>query len=98
MSQKNVVPNVNPVDDINIIEHTIDLMHEAELMRHADGEMKKVFVLTSIRLILGNVTYERYYPLINIIIDTLVSISRKEIILELQTLKKSCLPLFSSCK
>lgn len=85
------------MNENNIIEKTIVLMHQAEAKKIREGEIKKNFVLSALKLSLGNELYDRYFPILNILIDTFVSISKKELILKLQETQKACLPLFSSC-
>ncbi len=82
-----------------IMPTIIDLMHCAERSPSLnDGIMKKKYVLDGIKLVLGLEVYKRYAPLIDLVIDALVSISRKDIKLCLVETKKFCLPLFKSCR
>jgi hypothetical protein len=53
------------------------------------GDEKKSFVMTRIKDILGNESYERYQPVISMAIDLLKTISRDKSVLEgLDSLKK----------
>lgn len=85
-------------DDNNIMETMVAYMHKAETYSNYDGTSKKKFVLDNIKLILDRETFDRYSPLLELVIDLIISISRNDIKLYLQSSKKFCLPLFSSCK
>lgn len=90
--------NTNTVETA-IVPTIIDLMHTAERSSTLnDGIVKKKFVLDGVKLVLGLEVYERYAPLIDLVIDTLVSISRKDIKLYLAETNKFCLDIFKSCK
>ena len=86
------------MDDNNIMESVVSYMHKAETYSNYDGTSKKKFVLNNISLMLGKELFDRYSPLFELIIDLIVSISNKDVKLYLQSSKKFCLPLFSSCK
>ena len=86
---------------INVSKDTIGLlvvnaMHMAERDRSMIGTEKKSFVLQRVKSELGETTFERYQPLLEVLIDLLVSISRKEIELVLNKTKR-CLTSFGSC-
>ena len=69
--------NITSAGSIGLL--VIDAMHTAERDRSMSGHDKKEFVLRTLRFVLGIETFGRYEPLLNVIIDLLVSISRKEI-------------------
>ena len=89
-------------DDLQLISEdsigllVVDVMHIAERDRSMVGIDKKVFVLQTTKTVLGKETYERYAPLLGIMIDLLVSISRNDIELCLNR-TKTCLKVFGSC-
>jgi uncharacterized Ntn-hydrolase superfamily protein len=58
-----------------------------------NGSEKKAIALNTIKSILDDDTYERYLPLIDHVIDALVSISRNDIELAFRKTKK-CLGKF----
>jgi hypothetical protein len=90
--------SIDNVVDNNIVDTMIGLMHIAESFTDFDGAKKKTFVLERVKLVIGDGLYQRYHPLIDLVIDSLVSISRKDIKLYLQKSKTFCLPMFNSCK
>tara|TARA_R110002167_G_C12139585_1_gene600040 strand:+ start:86 stop:352 length:267 start_codon:yes stop_codon:yes gene_type:complete len=59
----------------------------------SNGLHKKEIALSTIKNILDDDTYERYYPLIDHVIDALVSISRNDIELAFKKTKR-CLGKF----
>ena len=93
---------MNP-DDITLVDTNnlgiliVDAMHIAESDRSMIGQDKKAFVLQTVKTILGPESYDRYAPLLEILIDLLVSISRKDVELMLNRTKK-CLLSFGTCK
>lgn len=89
---------MSDIKPVNMMDELIEHMHVAETYADYDGIRKKKFVLDSIKLIFGLETYNRYFPLLDLVIDSIVSISNKDITLYLQTTKKFCLPMFSSCR
>ena len=75
----------------------VDTMNVAERDRGMLGQDKKAFVLQTVKRVLGLETYHRYEPLLEILIDLLVSISRKDVELMLNKTRK-CLSSLGSCK
>jgi hypothetical protein len=90
--------NINLLSNDSIGILVVDAMHIAEADKSMIGSDKKVFVLQTIKTVIGLEKYERYYPLLDVLIDLIVSISRKDIELYLNKTKKFCLPLFSCVK
>lgn len=84
-------------DANNIGTFMLGAMHIVECDKSMLGTEKKAFVLQTIKQMLGNEVYHRYEPLLDIIIDLLVSISRKDIQLLLNK-TKTCFKSFGSCK
>ena len=54
------------------------------------GKEKKELVKLQMRNILGVVTYHRYYYIIELLIDFIVSVSKKDIKINLDKMKKNC--------
>ena len=81
--------------DDNIGRLVIDTMHVAESDRSMSGQDKKLYVLKVLRMVMGVTTFGRYAPLLEILIDLIVCISRKEIDL---LLNKTSICLFNLCK
>jgi len=65
----------------NIVEQIINLM---TIVENSDktGVDKKASVMKKIKDNLGTETYDRYSPLISMVIDAVVSISKNEIVLD----------------
>ncbi len=64
-------------------------MRSTQTMSGLSGDEKKSFVMSRIKEILGNESYERYQPVISMAIDLLKAISRDKSILEgFESLKK----------
>ena len=67
------------MENTNVVDIIINEMHKAELFK-IDGKTKKQVVLKAIKkLIDDQETYERYLPLVEMLIDSIVKISRKDI-------------------
>ena len=76
------------IDDANIITITIFLMEEVEkIYAIKTGEQKKQYVLDCLKTKLGDGPYERYKPLIDLIIDFIVEVSNGNVILHLNKIK-----------
>ena len=77
-----------------LFKQIIGLMNNVEKMLSLDGEGKKRYVLIEIRKIITDEAYERYEPMIIIIIDGLIDVSRKKITMHLNKRKLclSCVP------
>jgi len=72
--------------DINIIKILIENMIIAQNDRIPN---KKEFVMSTMRCILSEESYERYAPFISILIDTLKSLSKTKILQDLKNKKCS---------
>ncbi len=67
----------------------VDLMRSTQAIDGMTGDEKKSFVMSRIQDILGNETYERYQPMMSMVIDILKAISRDKSVLEgFESLKK----------
>ena len=66
----------------NIVEHIISLMVSVENSDKKTGPDKKQIVMKKIKEYLGFEKFERYGPLISMIIDSIVSISKNQILLD----------------
>ena len=77
------------MSEATIFTIIIDLMRSTQTMSGLSGDEKKSFVMSRIKDILGNESYERYQPVISMAIDLLKTISRDKSVLEgLDSLKK----------
>ena len=75
--------------DETIFTILLDLMRSTQTMAGLSGDEKKTFVMSRIKDIIGNESYERYQPIISMAIDLLKSLSRNKNLLEgLDSLKK----------
>ena len=76
------------MENQNVVEIIIEQMHKAELFK-IDGKTKKQVVLKAIKkLIDDDETYQRYYPMIEMVIDSVIKISRKDLKLAFSHSKK----------
>lgn len=84
------------VNDDDIFRYIVSFINGAEKDKDLKtGEDKKKFVLESFKLFINDdVTFDRYEPFINIVIDGLVSISNKDISLYKKSFKK----IIKNCK
>jgi len=78
------------VSENNIIELIIGYMEDVEQLVDKTGVDKKAFVMNSIKDIMGQEAYNRYRYFIGITIDFIVKVSKKEIKLNLNNIKKKC--------
>jgi len=76
----------------DIFQCITDAMNEAESLSH-NGTRKKQIVLQSLKTMLGRESYERYEPILDIVIDGLVSLNRKDVELIINQTQKC----FSRC-
>lgn len=77
----------------NIINIIMDFMEEVNEVVEKTGEEKKEYVLDCVRTKYGDEIYERYEPLINLLINFVVDVSKGKINIKkkLRRMKKSCL-------
>jgi hypothetical protein len=76
----------------NILYIIIDYMNQAQAL-HKDGYNKKNFVLKNIKLVLGEESYCRYLPYIDLTIDMIKIIANnKELLSKLKM--KNCLKCY----
>jgi hypothetical protein len=77
------------MSEATIFTIIIDLMRSTQAINGLTGDEKKSFVMTRIKDILGNESYERYQPVISMAIDLLKAIARDKSVLEgFESLKK----------
>lgn len=60
----------------NIIDIVIKLMEQTEGFLDKNGADKKVYVMSGLKIIIGDDVYDRYYYFISMFIDFAVSISK----------------------
>tara|TARA_R110002072_G_scaffold214294_1_gene371377 strand:- start:55 stop:309 length:255 start_codon:yes stop_codon:yes gene_type:complete len=72
----------------NIIDTIIKLMEQTEGFVNKNGEEKKVYVLSGLKIIIGDEVYNRYQYFISMFIDFAVSISKGKK-LNLNNIKKN---------
>ena len=71
----------------NIFQCITDAMNEAESLSH-NGSRKKQLVLQTLKTVLGRESYERYEPILDIVIDGLVSLNKKDVKLVINQTQK----------
>jgi hypothetical protein len=64
------------MEDNNIVETIVKLMEQVDKIIDMTGEEKKVNVMKSSKILLGNEVYERYSYFISQFIDIIISVSR----------------------
>ena len=74
-----------------VIDTIVRLMEHSESWVDKTGQEKERFVLTELKKILGLESYERYQPLLLLIIPFIISISKKQVVLHLNNIKRKCL-------
>jgi|UniRef100_A0A6C0ETC6 hypothetical protein len=77
------------MDNINEL-----IISSMEIAQHNELDNKKEYVLNIIKLSLKHDTYERYYPLISVMIDLIKSISKNQDLLKGLVINKG---IFKSC-
>ena len=66
----------NLVNEDNIIDTILKLMEQVESFIDKNGTDKKNYVMSGVRVIIGNDAYERYHFFISSFIDFAISISK----------------------
>lgn len=74
--------------DLNIIELVKDLMEKAEQFVDKNGAEKKEIVMLNIKTLIGFEKYDIFEPIISQTIDFIIAISKKNIKLNLNNIKK----------
>jgi hypothetical protein len=79
----------------DVIQEAIHLMEEADTFEDLDGKHKKMYVITTLREmmigIVGTPQWLMFEPFLDPLIDTIIKLSKSEIVLQLnQKVKKSC--------
>tara|TARA_R110000772_G_scaffold121660_3_gene227916 strand:- start:3373 stop:3651 length:279 start_codon:yes stop_codon:yes gene_type:complete len=82
--------------DFNLTNMLIDIMSDANFLT-ISGKAKKTVVLDEVKLLIGPVTYARYEPLLSMAVDTIVSISKKDVKLVLKKSSRLCKKLSKGC-
>ena len=65
-----------PINEDNIIDTILKLMEQVESFIDKNGTDKKNYVMSGVRVIIGNDAYERYHFFISSFIDFAISISK----------------------
>jgi hypothetical protein len=71
-----------------VIDTVIYLMEYCESWVDKTGKEKEQFVLSELKKTLGLESYQRYEPLLQLIIPFVVSVSKKQVVLQLNELKR----------
>jgi len=66
----------NSINEDNIIDTILKLMEQVESFIDKNGEEKKKYVMSGVRVIIGDEPYDRYKYFISSFIDFAVSISK----------------------
>jgi len=66
----------NSINEDNIIDTILKLMEQVEGFVDKDGEGKKVYVMSGVKIIIGDNAYERYHFFISSFIDFAISMSK----------------------
>jgi len=74
-----------------IFSMIVDLMNVVENVINLTGDEKKKYVMDEFKKLIDNQTYERYEPFIEIMINGIIDISKKNIILDFN--KRKCFKL-----
>ena len=74
-----------------IFSMIVDLMNVVENVINLTGDEKKKYVMDEFKKLIDNQTYERYEPFIEIMINGIIDISKKNIILDVN--KRKCFSL-----
>jgi len=64
------------ISEDNIIDTVLKLMEQVESFVDMDGGKKKAYVMSGLKVLIGEEAYERYYYFISHFIDFTVSISK----------------------
>lgn len=75
-------------DKDNIIYTIIKLMEQTERFVDKNGEEKKVYVMSGVKIAIGDEMMERYYYFISMFIDFAVKVSKGDVNLNLNKIKK----------
>ena len=76
MYYKSNMETNNLVNEDNIIDTILKLMEQVESFIDKNGTDKKNYVMSGVRVIIGNDAYERYHFFISSFIDFAISISK----------------------
>ena len=80
--------NSNLISEESIIDSTLKLMEQVEGFLDMDGLAKKTYVLTELKTLIGNESYDKYNFMISSFIDFTIKISKGNIKLNLNNIKK----------
>lgn len=67
---------IEEVDENNIIQTILNLMEQVEGFIDKNGQEKKQYVMTGVKVIIGEEAYDRYRYFISSFIDFVVSVSK----------------------
>ena len=67
---------IEVIDENSIIDAILNLMEQVEGFIDKNGQEKKIYVMSGVRVIIGDDTYERYKYFISSFIDFAISISK----------------------
>ena len=76
-----------PREGDNIIENVIKLMEQAECLVNMSGAEKKMYVLDTLKAMIGEEMYDRYFYLITSFIDFASDVTKGRII-DINNIKK----------
>ena len=80
--------NSNLISENSIIETTLKLMEQAESVINMSGIDKKTFVMKELKILIGDEAYVKYYFFIQSFIDFTIKVSKGDIKINLNNLKK----------
>ena len=80
--------NSSLISENSIIESVITLMEQVEEIVNLKGLDKKIFVLKELKLLIGDESYDKYNFMISSFIDFTIKISKGNIKLNLNNIKK----------
>ncbi len=82
------------INDFNIFSLVIKLMEQAERFITYNGEQKKTYVKQLVKMLLvekwGLEYYQKYEFIVPIVIEFIITISRNEILININKIKKDC--------
>jgi hypothetical protein len=78
----------------NLFMVTVRFMNLAETMHHASSSDKKQFVVTALEVHLGTTLFARFRPILDVLIDGIVAMTRKQVAVLVNQTKMSLLACF----
>jgi hypothetical protein len=86
----NVSMQDDKTNDGDIIHILLKLMENYENDKELIGSQKKELVKSELRTVIGVVAYDRYYYIIELLIEFIIGLSKKDIEIGLNKIKKNC--------